>query len=359
LGDGPLLDNLDTLLVATARALSLDRAALLLERGPVRALVPVAVYGRVALGRVPLGAPPGDGPWSLVFPLTVAGHQLGVLLLARDGGAPLPAADQALAARLAALIGTLVGNVRLRAELEHARALLARADRLAALGTLAASLAHEIRNPLVSVRTFIQLLPERLDDTEYRTTFRDLALDEIERICGLITDLLAFSRPAPTQREPTDLNEIVGQVARLLEAEARKCDVRIVRRQGRALPTVVVDDARIKQVLMNVILNAIEACGRNGVVEIATETVDRAGGCWCVVTVSDSGTGIAPEHRDSIFEPFFTTKNAGSGLGLFIARAIVTDHGGHITTGPRVGGGTVFAIHFPLVPSEDAHAGSF
>ena len=91
-----------------------------------------------------------------------------------------------------------------------------RSDRLSALGILAAGVAHEIRNPLVSVRTFIQLLPERLADEEFRTGFRDLALGEIERICGLINDLLAFSRPAPAQREPTDLNELVAQILSLI-----------------------------------------------------------------------------------------------------------------------------------------------
>src|SRR5256886_6994000 len=111
------------------------------------------------------------------------------------------------------------------ADLARSRELLARADRLAALGMLAAGVAHEIRNPLVSVRTFIQLLPERLADEEFRTGFRELALGEIERICALINDLLAFSRPAPAERERTDLNELVAQIARLLEAEARPPDV--------------------------------------------------------------------------------------------------------------------------------------
>src|SRR5439155_1479789 len=110
---------------------------------------------------------------------------------------------------------------RMAADLASSRELLARADRLSALGMLAAGVAHEIRNPLVSVRTFIQLLPERLGDEEFRTTFRDLALAEIERICGLINDLLAFSQPAHAQVDPADLNDLVAQIVRLLAAEAR------------------------------------------------------------------------------------------------------------------------------------------
>jgi signal transduction histidine kinase len=239
-------------------------------------------------------------------------------------------------------------HAQLAADLVRAHELLARADRLSALGTLAAGVAHEIRNPLVSVRTFIQLLPERLGDEEFRTTFRDLALGEVERICGLINDLLAFARPAPAQVEPTDLNELVGQIVRLLDAEARKRDVVVACTGDPALPLVAVDDAQVKQVLMNIILNAIEACAPRGRVEITTRTEGDAGDTSCVVAVADSGRGIEPEHLDQIFDPFFTTKDAGSGLGLFVAHEIVTQHGGAITAAPRAEGGTVFTIHFPV-----------
>jgi len=244
----------------------------------------------------------------------------------------------------------LVESERQAAELRHTRELLGRADRLSALGMLAAGVAHEIRNPLVSVRTFIQLLPERLADEEFRTEFRELALGEIERICALINDLLAFSRPAPTERAPTDLNELVAQIARLLEAEARRRDVAVAFHGEADLPRVVADEAQVKQVLMNLLLNALQACGSHGSVEITTRSEEERGERWCTVTIADSGAGIPPEHVEQIFDPFFTTKDAGSGLGLFIARQIVTEHGGHITTAPRPGGGTAFTIHFPLRP---------
>jgi len=120
---------------------------------------------------------------------------------------------------------------------------------------------------------------------------------------------------------------------------------------------VVVDEAQVKQVLMNLLLNALQACGSHGSVEITTRSEEDRGERWCTVTVADSGAGIPPEHVEQIFDPFFTTKDAGSGLGLFIARQIVTEHGGSITTGPRPGGGTAFTIHFPLRPRQvDADA---
>jgi len=119
-----------------------------------------------------------------------------------------------------------------------------------------------------------------------------------------------------------------------------------------ALPLVTVDEAQVKQVLMNVILNAIEACAARGRVEITTRTDESGEEPSCVVAVADSGRGIAPEHLEQIFDPFFTTKDAGSGLGLFVAHEIVTHHGGGITAAPRAEGGTVFTIHFPVRASR-------
>src|SRR5439155_372238 len=154
----------------------------------------------------------------------------------------------------------------------------------------------------------------------------------------LINDPLAFSRPAPAERVPTDLNELVAQIARLLEAEARRRDVAVAFHGEADLPRVVADEAQVKQVLMNLLLNALQACGSHGSVELTTRSEEERGERWCTVTVADSGAGIPPEHLEQIFDPFFTTKDAGSGLGLFIARQIVTAHGGHITTAPRPGG---------------------
>ena len=185
------------LVTLLARALDLDRAALLLEAAPRGELEPVAVHDVGGLVAVAPGAEPGCGPWSLVVPVRAQGRTIGLLLLDRRAGAPLRPADDALATQIAEVAARLVEQGRAGADLRRTRALLAQADRLSALGTLAAGVAHEIRNPLVSVRTFIQLLPERIADEEFRTGFRDLALGEIERICGLINDLLAFARSTP------------------------------------------------------------------------------------------------------------------------------------------------------------------
>ena len=244
---------------------------------------------------------------------------------------------------------------RLSEDLETSRRLLGQTDRLSAIGMLAASVAHEVRNPLVSVRTFVQLAPERLDDEEFRTSFRELALGEIDRICLLVNDLLAFARPSVAEVRATNINEILGQMRRLLDGEAKKCAVELSTDLDLSLPMLPVDEPRIKQVFLNVVLNAIQACTGGGSVAVATRAVQRAGTIYYQVEVRDSGCGIPPGALERIFDPFFTTKHRGSGLGLFIAQRIVRDHGGHVQVNSAPGSGTVFSLNFPLRETARAH----
>jgi signal transduction histidine kinase len=335
------VDGASALLDVLARALDLERAALLLatSNGTLDA---IATLGRVSPKMLAEDAL-GRGTWTVTVPLECDGRIVGRLLASRRGNRPLPPADRRLLERLAASAAEFIAQRRAQSDLDHTRELLARAETLSALGTLAAGVAHEIRNPLVSVRTFIQLLPERMDDEEFRTGFRDLALTEIERICALINDLLAFSRPSPSQLEPTDLVGLAAQTVRLLDAEARKHGVHLTCDLPETLPAVHADEARVKQVLMNVVLNAVQAAPPHTTVEVTA----HADGDRTVLEVADRGPGIPPEQVRQIFDPFFTTKASGSGLGLFIAERIVRDHGGTIEPRPREGGGTVFALVFP------------
>src|SRR5262245_21821471 len=272
-----------------ARGLALERAALLVEDGG--GLVPAATWGTVRLSRMQAGEPPADGPWSATLPITASGRTVGLALLGAPGGRPLPPAQCALAIRLLAAVGEVLAGGSIDPSAARARELLARADRLAVLGTLAAGIAHEIRNPLVSVRTFIELLPERLHDEEFRTEFRQLTLAEIERICGLLNDLLAFTRPPPAQLEPSDLNALATQTVRLLEPEARKRGVSIRLALDDGLAPVSIDEGRVKQVLMNLILNAIEACAARGTVNVATSMA--ASGAWRPLERAGDGPGRA------------------------------------------------------------------
>ena len=243
-------------------------------------------------------------------------------------------------------------NARLYENLKQSQDTLRRADRLSSLGLLTAGLAHEIRNPLVAIRTFTQLLPERYDDAEFREGFQGLALKEVDRICGLINDLLSFARPSKPNVAPENVNDVVDNIARILETQAKEKGVEIIREFGGNLPKIWIDREQMKQVFMNLILNAIQAMKEGGSIRIATRSVSRQGaepsGEFVQVEIRDSGIGIPEENLQHIFDPFFTSKDEGSGLGLAVSHQIVQEHGGFVTVESTVGKGTSFFVHVPV-----------
>jgi signal transduction histidine kinase len=219
---------------------------------------------------------------------------------------------------------------------------------MSALGTLAAGIAHEIRNPLVSIQTFFQLAPTRLNDHEFFTSFLGLAETEVKRIADLVTELLTFARSHPDVIQEVDIDDTIDRTVKLLSPQANKQRVRLQRVAPIRLPTINVDPDRIKQVLINVILNGIQATPENGTVTIGSRTVDHQGHTYCQIAIKDTGPGIPAANREDIFNPFFTTKDKGTGLGLSIAHQIVTDHGGFITVETGDGEGCEFFIHLPV-----------
>ncbi len=259
--------------------------------------------------------------------------------------------DLELLLTLANQAAVAIENARLYENLKESQDTLRRADRLSSLGLLTAGLAHEIRNPLVAIRTFTQLLPERYDDAEFREGFQGLALKEVDRICGLITDLLSFARPSKPNVAPEDMSDVVEGIARILENQAKERAVEIVRDFGANLPKVWIDREQMKQVFMNLILNAIQAMKEAGSIVISTRIYSRnqAGeaGEFVQVEIRDSGIGIPEENLEHIFDPFFTNKDEGSGLGLSISHQIVQEHGGYITVESKLGKGTAFFINLP------------
>jgi signal transduction histidine kinase len=237
-------------------------------------------------------------------------------------------------------------------ELKESQNVLRRADRLSSLGLLTAGLAHEIRNPLVAIRTFTQLLPERYNDAEFREGFQGLALKEVDRICGLVTDLLSFARPSRPNVVEENLNDVADGIARILETEAKEKGVEISRDFAANLPKVWIDREQMKQVFMNLILNAIQAMRQGGSIYISTRPYSKneAGepGRFVQVEIRDTGVGIPEENLDHIFDPFFTSKDEGSGLGLSISHQIVQEHGGYVTVESKIGVGTSFFINLPI-----------
>ncbi len=283
-------------------------------------------------------------------PLRVQNRLLGFILLGRKRNRDtFSAEDLHLLSTLGTQVAVALENACLYEELRASQVLLARSDRLAAIGTLAAGLAHEIRNPLVAVQTFVQLLPEQWDDAEFRSTFLQLANSELERISRLINDLMSFARPAPAAVSEVRLNEIAAQVVRLFEAQARKKGVTLQTSLTPDIPPLLLDPNQMKQVFMNLVLNALQATEAGGTVTLSTALHCNNNGLRsCEIEVRDTGGGIPVAHQEQIFDPFFTTKETGTGLGLFIVHQIVAEHGGSITVDSTVGQGTRFLVRFPL-----------
>jgi signal transduction histidine kinase len=221
-----------------------------------------------------------------------------------------------------------------------------RAEKLAAVGTLAAGLSHEIRNPLNAAALQLTVLERRLKKLSEipATIYEPLALvqAEIQRLSNILDEFLQFARPRELQCAPVDVGALVGQVVELLQPQAEAGRVRL-RATIDGATTVDADVARLQQALINLLLNAIQATPAGGEVRIAAER--RGDGVRLVI--DDTGPGIAPELRERIFEPFFTTKEAGSGLGLPQVHSVVHQHGGTLTLEDNPAGGARFVLTLP------------
>lgn len=227
-----------------------------------------------------------------------------------------------------------------------------RAERLAAFGSLVSGIAHEIKNPLVAIKTFAELLPERFEDTDFREDFSKVVGTEIDRIDGLVSRLRSLATPVPEAVGPTDIREPIIETLSLLRAQFEQTRTAVHRDLGTSMLLVAIDPTQIKQLFLNLILNAIEAMGHGGQLELVGGRKQVHGQSWVYVEVSDTGPGVPDAIRAKIFEPFFSTKARGSGLGLAICRSITDAHRGTITVQPGgQAGGTSVVVMFPTASS--------
>jgi PAS domain S-box-containing protein len=242
-------------------------------------------------------------------------------------------------------IAVLNDHSRLKALEEDKR----RADRLAAMGAMASGIAHEIRNPLVAIKTFAELLPERADDQEFRSTFAKVAVKEIHRIEQLLGRLRALAAPTTFPLRPVDIQVPLVETLDLLRGEADRRRVRLLVEIEPNLPPILGEPDQLKQLFLNVCLNGLEAMVSGGTLTV-TARADRERPDRHLVTVriTDTGPGIAREDLGRVFEPFFTTKTKGTGLGLAICRSIADAHRAALwaEAGPA-GVGTAFVAQFP------------
>ena len=229
-----------------------------------------------------------------------------------------------------------------------------RIDRLAALGTMAAGIAHDIRNPLTSILIFSQLMSLHHDDPEIREKFNRVVPRELERVQSVIEDMMELARPTMLKREPVNLNELLEQLLEVFDNQTKAQSVKVIKEFAPA-HYCLADRKRIHRCLSNFISNAIQAMPGGGDLTIKTTLVDgfvfprpdpRPESAVEVV-IADTGQGISHEVLQRIFDPFFTTKEKGLGLGMAIAHRIIEDHNGAIEVKSEVGQGTRFTIALP------------
>ncbi len=215
-------------------------------------------------------------------------------------------------------------------------------EKFAALGRLSAGVAHEIRNPLNSIRGFIQYFQKKLplDKEDYKYT--DLMLTEVDRLNRVISKLLAYSKPREPRLSVRSAEEILDHCVRVLEREASEAGVELIRKPaGDGVPLVMMDTDQMTQVFLNILINGVEATPRGGKITITSETDARG---RLQISFEDSGEGIPRENLDKLFDPFFSTKKKGTGLGLAIVKSIIESHEGEIEVESEPGKGTRFII---------------
>src|SRR6202162_2271157 len=232
-----------------------------------------------------------------------------------------------------------------RAEIERMhRTQMSRAEHLATLGEMATGLAHEIRNPLAGIAGVIEIIGRDLPATSPARSVVKEVRQEIARINHIVTDLLQTARPHPPKVRKSDLNTTVEHAVMLGRQQALAKSIDITLHIDSSLPEVEHDSDQIHQVLLNLLLNALQAIDANGKITVTVKPL----GATAVVEVADNGRGIPADHLPNIFRPFYTTKVDGTGLGLSLARRIVEDHQGRIDVTSAVGQGTTFAVILPL-----------
>jgi len=340
-GDATIAADLEALIEAFS---SLPRAVLLRQpawtRDNIRSAGLEAVERIMALSAL-----------HVAVPLVCEGRLRGLLAMGpRRDGRPYCQEDVELCSCVASRLSLVASHQALSIELERLRALTARQERMAAVGQMAAGLAHEIRNPLVSIRTFTQLLPERYEDEEFRNGFLDLTLSEIDRISSLVGELLSYARAdaAGPGAVSVDVPDALERTCMLLRSQARSARVTLELEMEPSIPEAAIDEDRLRQVVLNLVVNAIQASTGRGRVVVSASAHGADGIC---IEVRDDGPGMPADVARRVFEPFFTTRAEGTGLGLALARRIVGEHGGRIELETTPGLGTRFSVYLPAAGS--------
>lgn len=250
----------------------------------------------------------------------------------------------------------LVGQVEeVVSRLQQKERDILRAEQLAAVGQLAAGVAHEIRNPLTSIKMLVQAAIQ--EDDAQAITLEDLTIieSEVRRMERSLKTFLDFARPPKPEKKWIDLKPLVGSVLDLVRGRAEKQRVQTIFTQTRRDLRLYADPEQLKQVMVNLLLNALDALPTGGTIEV--QLLPSGGGDFVEIRTLDTGPGLPEEMLELLFKPFQSSKETGLGLGLFISKRIVEDHGGALVANNRAGGGACFTVCLPLVAGEPALAG--
>lgn len=235
---------------------------------------------------------------------------------------------------------------------------LSRADRLVSLGTLAAGVAHEIRNPLTGISLLLDDLHDRMTGRPDEQVLMQKSLEEIEKLEKIVTELLDFASQPKTRHTMADLNRIIENTIFLIKKQCNKQNVMLFRNTADKIPLILMDQEKMKQAFLNILLNALNVMPDGGELHIDTYLQDNlelfSSGKGIEIRICDTGPGVNPDDMDYIFDPFFTRTPKGSGLGLSITHTIIEEHKGKIVVDSKLGRGACFKIFFPLIEDENA-----
>jgi len=289
----------------------------------------------------------------LCVPLTIRDTSIGAIELVNKLDGVFDEQDLDLLTAMAASVAVAVENANLyteladfAAELERSQAKLVQAEKMAAIGRLAASLAHEVNNPLQAIHNSLHLSMHEGLAQQRRQQYLGMAQSEVERLIEIVQRMLDFYRPSRGGLKSADLNRVVDNVLALAHKRFQHGDIQVHSDLAADLPNIPIVPDQISQVLLNLVINAVEALPDGGDLWLKTELSDQ--GDEVLLSVRDNGLGMPPEQMNSLFEPFYTTKSEGTGLGLAISYGIVERHGGTMEVSSQLGQGTRFVVRLPV-----------
>jgi two-component system sensor histidine kinase HydH len=292
-------------------------------------------------------------------PLLAKGKAIGLIAVDnRISGRPITETDIGFLNLLANQAALAIENSRLYTNLQEINAQLLntqnrliQSEKLAALGEVVASIAHEIKNPLVSIGGFARRLERGMKENSAEKKYMRIVLKEVGRLENVLNQTLVYSRELPLPSSPQSLNRIIEESLSVLEGEFQDKNISVTKELEPGLPPLVSDPQQVKQIFLNLFVNAIQAMERNGHLSVKTSAEKRGEKHFLRIEVGDTGGGIPQENLENIFNPFFTTKMDGTGLGLAITHKIITRYGGDVEVINRPGVGATFLIRFPLPAS--------